>query len=79
MLQWSYSGGRLTRLSVSIEGRNRKRWTGRGLLRGALIWTGSEESAFHSKSDTRSLEIFSVVTPLGLFLNSPGCYVSDRL
>lgn len=46
-------------MSVSIEGRNRKRWTGRGLVRGALIWMGSEELAFHSKSDTRSPEIFS--------------------
>lgn len=51
----------------------------KGLLREALIWTGSEELAFHSKSDTRSPEIFSVVTPLGLFQKSPGCYVSDRL
>lgn len=51
----------------------------KGLVRGALIWRGSEELAFHSKSNARSLEIFSVVTLLGLFQKSPGCFVLGRL
>lgn len=74
MLRWKMAGMAEQR----HHGKVSEEVDGTGASHESHIWKGSE-LASHSQSDVKSLEVFNVATPLGLFYKGIGCCVRDRL